>query len=62
MSDSELLSRIEVSERLRKRGYERRVCPDCKGLGVRPHAKSKLPVDCTHCDGKGGTWMPPMER
>jgi hypothetical protein len=55
--DVELADRLDAEDRLRKRGYEKRSCERCGGLGqIIPD------IVCPHCSGEGYYWLPPTTK
>jgi len=57
--DKKLLDDIKTREELEKRGYRRKKCPVCRGVGVTEPPWLRW---CLACEGKGYKWEAPLMR
>ena len=58
-TDKGLADDLDAQERLENRGYQRKTCPNCDGVG---RLGRLMFVPCPYCEGRGYTWQAPMER
>lgn len=58
----EIADNLDAEERLTKRGYTKKECNKCNGLGFIKTQNNKLPFSypCYACCGSGFSWMPPI--
>lgn len=64
-SDKDLADHLDAQDRLRSRGYKWKKCDHCKGIGfiiVSRINQNEFAAThrCVPCDGRGGTWEPPI--
>lgn len=56
--DEELLNHIKVREQLEARGYKRKYCDKCDGVGSVAHGR----FSCPFCNGIGYGWESPVTK
>lgn len=58
MNEKDLLDQLKIHEELEKRGFTKKRCNHCSGIGhtLQPHGDSP----CFHCNGNGYIWIAPL--
>lgn len=60
-SDKELADQLDAEDRLLNRGYKKRRCSACDGVGIIIEAGRVSPT-CGSCDGRGVYWESPLTK
>jgi DnaJ-class molecular chaperone len=57
VTDKELADQLDAQDRLIARGYTRKTCDSCRGVGQLPGIG-----ECYSCEGRGFHWYAPITK